>query len=129
MSILGSMNRSKPYHNLLVEVLLNMDWTNRSPEVIAGFKKFIDDLMCMHSCYSLLIIDKLVFQFRMSKYCIKFLKFTFLTIQFSKKKIFKIFSADKDAKLWENGKCPESYSKRMSHIHELFRKFLKIIPM
>ena len=53
---------------LLIEVLLKLNWTDRNPTIIKAFKKLIEDLICLHTYHAKLIIDKLVYQFRMSKY-------------------------------------------------------------
>lgn len=55
-------------HKHLVEVLLNLNWTSKSLEVISCFKKFIDDLMCVHNYHYKLIFDKLINQFILSKF-------------------------------------------------------------
>ncbi|XP_001602153.1 RNA polymerase I-specific transcription initiation factor RRN3 [Nasonia vitripennis] len=96
MSMLG------PLHKLFIEVLLNINWTDRSSEIIASYKKFVEDLTCMHIYHLKLVIDKLIFQFRL---------------------------VGEGATPWTNGKCPENYKNKISHIHDTLRKFLKIIPM
>ncbi|XP_058804012.1 RNA polymerase I-specific transcription initiation factor RRN3 [Phymastichus coffea] len=96
MSMLGSV------HSLFIEVILNISWINRAPEVTACFKKFVLELLCMHIYHSKLVINKLIFKFR---------------------------STDEGATQWINGKCPESYIAKIGHIHDLLKKFLQLIPM
>ncbi|KAJ8680286.1 hypothetical protein QAD02_016073 [Eretmocerus hayati] len=96
------MSKLGPNHRHLIEVLLNTNWTSRSSEIIAAFKIFIEDLICMHIYHSKLIIGKLILQFR---------------------------KADADEAEWINGKCPKSYLNKTRHVHDLLKKFLKIIPM
>lgn len=36
---------------------------------------------------------------------------------------------DKGSPQWTNGVCPENYKNKSNHVHDLLRKFLKLIPM
>ena len=56
-----------PIHKLLIEVILNIKWTDKSIEITTAYKKLIEDLMCMHIYHSKLIIDKLVYQLKSGK--------------------------------------------------------------
>ncbi|XP_014223564.1 RNA polymerase I-specific transcription initiation factor RRN3 [Trichogramma pretiosum] len=91
-----------PKHKLLVEVLLNLNWTSRSAEIIENFERFFKDLVCVHILHLPLVIEKLVKQFKI---------------------------VDDETPLWTDGKCPESYKNRMEHVHNLIKYILKIIPM
>ncbi|XP_014208369.1 RNA polymerase I-specific transcription initiation factor RRN3 [Copidosoma floridanum] len=89
-------------HKFLIEAMLKINWISRSSEVIASYKKFIEDLMCIHIYHSKLIFDNLVNQFKLTE--------------------------DGDTK-WCEGKCPEKYLTKSNHVHDLLKKFLRIIPM
>lgn len=40
-----------------------------------------------------------------------------------------IYLAEEGATPWANGKCPESYTAKIGHVHDLLKKFLQLIPM
>lgn len=47
-------------HELFVQTLLRIDWLNRSPDVIANYKLFLQDLICVQTCYIRTVIHHLV---------------------------------------------------------------------
>nr|XP_033339466.1 RNA polymerase I-specific transcription initiation factor RRN3 [Megalopta genalis] len=89
-----------PVHKLLVETLLQMKWTNRSSEVASAYKTFIEDLICMQIHFAKNVIDNLVEHFK---------------------------PEDDDDTKWEDGKCIDV--QRLSHIHDVLRKILIVVPM
>lgn len=113
-----------PKHTKLIGTLFNINWTIRSAEITNAFKNFVEELMCRHLYHSKLVFDELVKQFRSSK--IQAL-LCFRKTYFSNLCIF--ISVDQGATEWENGVCPDEHKLKISHIHDLLQKFLKIIPM
>ncbi|XP_044015164.1 RNA polymerase I-specific transcription initiation factor RRN3-like [Aphidius gifuensis] len=91
-----------PQHKIIIEALLNINWTNRCQDAINVYKIFIEDLICIHIEHCKIIIDKLVGQ-------------------------FKPISPDADE--WPDGEPREQDLERLSHIHDVILKILKIIPM
>lgn len=96
VSVLG------PVHKIFVEVLLQLNWIDRSPEVISAYKIFLEDLMCAQVYHGKCIIDKLV-------------------------ELFK--PAENDDIEWEAGEYRKEDIDRLNHIHDVLRKILKVVPM
>ncbi|XP_015190630.1 PREDICTED: RNA polymerase I-specific transcription initiation factor RRN3 [Polistes dominula] len=92
-----------PIHQIFVEVLLQINWIDRSPEVKLAYKIFLEDLMCTQTYYIKCIIDTLV-------------------------ALFKPVESDKD-KEWEAGEYRKEDIDRLSHVHDVLRKILKVVPM
>ncbi|KAI4504023.1 hypothetical protein M0802_000494 [Mischocyttarus mexicanus] len=90
-----------PVHEVFVEVLLQINWIDRSPEVKHAYKIFLEDLMCTQAYYVKCIIDTLV-------------------------ALFKPVESDKE---WKEGECRKEDIDRLNHIHDVLRKILKVIPM
>lgn len=63
-----------PIHKIFVEVLLQINWIDRSPEVISAYKVFLEDLICAQVYHGKCIIDKLVELFKPGKFLILLLK-------------------------------------------------------
>lgn len=55
-------------HELFVQILLKIQWTNRSPDVITTYKLFLQDLVCMQTRHIKTVINHLVQLFKPSKY-------------------------------------------------------------
>ena len=91
-----------PVHKIFIETLLQIKWTNRSLEVISAYKAFIEDLICMQIYYAKHVIDNLVEQFKPDI---------------------------NDGAEWEAGDCKEGDVQRLSHIHDVLCKILKVVPM
>ncbi|XP_054000888.1 RNA polymerase I-specific transcription initiation factor RRN3 [Hylaeus anthracinus] len=96
MSLLG------PTHQVFIETLLQLKWTNRSVEATSAYKAFIEDLICMQIYYAKNVIDNLVEQFKPDE------------------------NSDTE---WEAGQCKEEDVQRLNHIHDILCKILKIVPM
>ncbi|XP_076636521.1 RNA polymerase I-specific transcription initiation factor RRN3 homolog Tif-IA [Colletes latitarsis] len=90
-----------PTHKIFIETLLQLKWTNRSLEVTSAYKAFLEDLICMQIYYAKYVIDNLVEQFK----------------------------PDENDMEWEAGQCREEDVQRLSHIHDVLCKILKIVPM
>lgn len=91
-----------PPHQLFIEVLLDINWTDRSPEVISNYKIFLEDLICAQVHHGKCIIDKLVQQFN---------------------------PKEDDNIEWEIGENRIKDIDKLNHIHDVLSKILKIVPM
>ncbi|KAK2576891.1 hypothetical protein KPH14_005516 [Odynerus spinipes] len=91
-----------PVHKSFIEVLLQINWTDRSPEVISIYKSFLEDLICVQVYHGKCIIDKLVEQFK---------------------------PAEDDSIEWEAGEYRTKDIDKLNHIHDVLSKILKIVPM
>lgn len=89
-------------HGLLIEALLNITWTNRSSEVTTAFKRFIEDLTCLHVYHTKFVMDKLI------------------------KKFKPVSLSDPE---WEDGKPSPQELQELNHIHDVLQKCLIMIPM
>lgn len=52
---------------LFVQALLQIEWMNRSPEVISTYKFFLQDLVCMQTLHINNVINRLVELFKPGK--------------------------------------------------------------
>lgn len=69
-----------PTHKLFVEVLLNINWTSRSPEATTAYKGLLEDLVCVHIYHCKFVMDKLVSQFRPSEFIFIYLMYLLYSI-------------------------------------------------
>ncbi|KAH0561597.1 RNA polymerase I-specific transcription initiation factor RRN3 [Cotesia glomerata] len=88
-------------HAELVDSLLQVSWIKRNKEATDAYKAFLEDLVCVHTYHCMRVIQRLI---------------SFLTIEEVGQK-------------WEDNKPCEQDIVVMNHIHNVFSKFLKIIPM
>lgn len=89
-------------HRLLIEALLNISWTDRSPEVTTAYKRFVEELLVAHVYHSKFVMDKLIQKFK------------------------PVNSSDPE---WENGKPRAEDLQRLNHVHDILQRFLHVIPM
>lgn len=54
-------------HQMLIEAILLIRWTNRSKEAAIAYKTFLEDLICMQIYHIKCIIDNLIDQFKPCK--------------------------------------------------------------
>lgn len=90
-----------PLHKLLIEVLLQIKWTTRSPELASAYKVFLVDLICVQIYHAKFVIDSLIEQFK----------------------------PDDNEAEWEAGMCKEEDVQRLNHVHDILSRTLKIVPM
>lgn len=89
-------------HESFIQVLLKIQWTDRSPEVITNYKLFLQDLVCMQTHYTKTVINHLV----------------------------QLFKPVEDNNVeHEVGKFEDEDIKRLNHIHDILNKILQVVPM
>uniref|UniRef100_A0A146LTP3 RNA polymerase I-specific transcription initiation factor RRN3 n=2 Tax=Lygus hesperus TaxID=30085 RepID=A0A146LTP3_LYGHE len=84
---------------LFVQVVLILDWTHRSPEVVSEYQGFLLDLCAAHNYYTKHVIDQLITSFK------------------------------RDSSEWKDGVPTEESVRRFQHIHDAIRQILTIVPM
>ncbi|XP_011858498.1 PREDICTED: RNA polymerase I-specific transcription initiation factor RRN3 [Vollenhovia emeryi] len=85
-----------------VQVLLQIEWTNRSPEVISAYKFFLQDLVCMQTLHINIVINRLV----------------------------ELFKPEEDSNAeHEVGQFKSEDIDRLNHIHDILHKILEYVPM
>lgn len=89
----------KPVHKSFIEVLLDIEWRTQSPEAISLYKKFVDDLMDVHTHYYKFVLDKLLVKLKSS------------------------------VNPWDGLEIPSDELEKQNHIHDIFRAFLKNRPL
>ncbi|XP_071581207.1 RNA polymerase I-specific transcription initiation factor RRN3 isoform X1 [Temnothorax nylanderi] len=89
-------------HESFVQALLQIEWTNRSPEVISTYKFFLQDLVCMQTLHIKIVINRLV----------------------------ELFKPAEDNNLeHEIGQFKSEDTERLNHIHDILHKILEVVPM
>ncbi|XP_011307388.1 RNA polymerase I-specific transcription initiation factor RRN3 [Fopius arisanus] len=96
-----------PNHKLLVEVILNISWTTRCEEAAEAYKSFLEDLVCVHIYHCKIVIERLVTEFK--------------PLERSTSRL--------QATPWENSIPSPEDSTRLTHLHNVLSKILKIVPM
>ncbi|KAL6254420.1 hypothetical protein P5V15_014468 [Pogonomyrmex californicus] len=85
-----------------VQALLQIEWTNRLPEVISTYKLFVQDLVCMQTLHINIVIKRLV----------------------------ELFKPVKDNNIeHEAGQLKSEDLERLNHIHDILHKILEVVPM
>ncbi|KYN08076.1 PREDICTED: RNA polymerase I-specific transcription initiation factor RRN3 [Cyphomyrmex costatus] len=87
-------------HKLFVEALLQIDWTTRSSQVIFTYKLFLQNLACMQTFHTNIVINCLV-------------------------ELFK----PKNNTEHEIGQFKDEDIERLNHIHDILREILRVVPM
>ncbi|EGI57994.1 RNA polymerase I-specific transcription initiation factor RRN3 [Acromyrmex echinatior] len=85
---------------LFVEALLQINWTNRSSQVIFTYKLFLQNLACMQTFHTNIVINCLV-------------------------ELFK----PKNNIEHEIGQFKDEDVERLNHIHDILREILRVVPM
>ncbi|XP_015115100.1 RNA polymerase I-specific transcription initiation factor RRN3 [Diachasma alloeum] len=97
-----------PNHKLLVEVILNVSWTTRCEEAADAYKAFLEDLVCVHIYHCKVVIEKLVNEFK--------------PLEHSP-------TSRQPPDPWEEGVPSPEDLVRLTHVHDVISKLLKIVPM
>ncbi|KYN17466.1 RNA polymerase I-specific transcription initiation factor RRN3 [Trachymyrmex cornetzi] len=84
---------------LFVEALLQIDWTNRSSQVIFTYKLFLQNLACVQTFHTNIVINCLV-------------------------ELFKPKNIEH-----EIGQLKDEDVERLNHIHDILREILRVVPM
>ncbi|BES97785.1 transcription initiation factor [Nesidiocoris tenuis] len=85
---------------LFVQVVLILEWTHRSPDVISEYQGFLLDLCAAHNYYTKHVIDQFIASFRRG-----------------------------GPGEWKDGLPSEEGVNCFSHIHDTIRQLLKVVPM
>ncbi|XP_012524208.2 RNA polymerase I-specific transcription initiation factor RRN3 [Monomorium pharaonis] len=89
-------------HESFVQVLLQIEWTTRSSEVISTYKLFLQDLVCMQTLHINIVLNRLV----------------------------ELFKPAEDVNTErEVGQFKDEDIKRLNHIHDILHKILEVVPM
>ncbi|XP_070168180.1 RNA polymerase I-specific transcription initiation factor RRN3 isoform X2 [Polyergus mexicanus] len=88
-------------YDLFVQILLRIQWTTKSLEVISAYKLFLQDLVCMQTIYIKTVINSLI-------------------------QLFK--SADNDPE-HKPGEFKDEDIRKLNHIHDILHKILDVVPM
>ncbi|XP_029663030.1 RNA polymerase I-specific transcription initiation factor RRN3 isoform X3 [Formica exsecta] len=88
-------------YDLFVQILLRIQWTTKSPEVISAYKLFLQDLVCMQTIYIKTVINSLI-------------------------QLFKSEDNDPERK---PGKFKDEDIRKLNHIHDILHKILEVVPM
>ncbi|XP_011253410.1 RNA polymerase I-specific transcription initiation factor RRN3 isoform X2 [Camponotus floridanus] len=88
-------------HELFVQIILRIQWTSKSAEVISVYKLFLQDLVCMQTLYIKTVINSLIHLFK---------------------------SEDNNAE-HKPGEFKDKDIERLNHIHDILHKILEVIPM
>ncbi|GAB1863019.1 RNA polymerase I-specific transcription initiation factor RRN3 [Camponotus japonicus] len=89
-------------HELFVQIILRIQWTSKSAEVISIYKLFLQDLVCMQTLYIKTVINSLIHLFKSVE--------------------------DNDAE-HKPGEFKDKDIERLNHIHDILHKILEVIPM
>ncbi|XP_014473820.1 PREDICTED: RNA polymerase I-specific transcription initiation factor RRN3 [Dinoponera quadriceps] len=89
-------------HKMLVQTLLEIKWTDKSPDLISTYKAFIEDLVCARVEYARTVFDHLV-------------------------KLFK--PVVEDNREHKDKELTLQDTERLNHIHDMLSKILKVVPM
>ncbi|XP_071566545.1 uncharacterized protein [Temnothorax nylanderi] len=87
-------------HESFVQALLQIEWTNRSPEVISTYKFFLQDLVRMQTVHIKIVINRLI----------------------------ELYKPEDNAE-HEIGQFKSEDMERLNHIHDIMYKILKVLPM
>ncbi|XP_066589763.1 RNA polymerase I-specific transcription initiation factor RRN3 isoform X1 [Prorops nasuta] len=90
-----------PVHSPFIEALLKIKWIKLSSETLTSYKECLEDLMCLQSYHVKLIIGNLVVQIK----------------------------PEENENEWVAGECSEQDKIKLGHIHDIFQKVLKVIPL
>ncbi|XP_071566547.1 uncharacterized protein [Temnothorax nylanderi] len=88
-------------HESFVQALLQIEWTNRSPEVISTYKFFLQDLVRMQTVHIKIVINRLI----------------------------ELYKPAEDNAEHEIGQFKSEDMERLNHIHDIMYKILKVLPM
>ncbi|XP_072750819.1 RNA polymerase I-specific transcription initiation factor RRN3 isoform X2 [Anoplolepis gracilipes] len=91
-------------YELFVQILLRIQWTTKSPEVISTYKLFLQDLVCMQTLYIKLVINSLT-------------------------QLFKSEDTTQNNAERKPGEFKDEDEKRLNHIHDILHKILEVVPM
>ena len=89
-------------HELFIQILLRIQWTTKSSEVISTYKLFLQDLVCMQTLYIKTVINSLV-------------------------QLFK--SVEDNNAERKPGEFKDEDIRRLNHIHDILHKILEVVPM
>ncbi|KAL6423028.1 hypothetical protein ACFW04_010482 [Cataglyphis niger] len=89
-------------YDLFVQILLRIQWTTKSPEVISAYKLFLQDLVCMQTVYIKTVINSLI-------------------------QLFK--SVEDNNAECKPGEFKDEDIEKLNHIHDILHKILEIVPM
>ncbi|EFN78860.1 RNA polymerase I-specific transcription initiation factor RRN3, partial [Harpegnathos saltator] len=89
-------------HKIFVQILLEIKWTDKSPDFISAYKSFVEDLVCARVEYARSVFDYLV-------------------------KLFK--PVGEDNREHKTKELTLQDTERLNHIHDMLKKILKVVPM
>ncbi|EFN70240.1 RNA polymerase I-specific transcription initiation factor RRN3 [Camponotus floridanus] len=89
-------------HELFVQIILRIQWTSKSAEVISVYKLFLQDLVCMQTLYIKTVINSLIHLFK---------------------------SVEDNNAEHKPGEFKDKDIERLNHIHDILHKILEVIPM
>lgn len=88
-------------YELFIQIILRIQWTTKSPEVISTYKLFLQDLVCMQTLYIKTVINSLV----------------------------QLFKSVEDNAEHKPGEFKDEDIGKLNHIHDILHKILEVVPM
>ncbi|XP_050453015.1 RNA polymerase I-specific transcription initiation factor RRN3-like isoform X1 [Cataglyphis hispanica] len=89
-------------YDWFIQILLRIQWTTKSSELISAYKLFLQDLVCMQTVYIKTVINSLI-------------------------QLFK--SVEDNNAERKPGEFKDEDIEKLNHIHDILHKILEVVPM